>query len=148
MLHLISSCFLAWGVSANFAPQNVQKWSPKNVQCQLYSKYCKICGLVWWLRIYPSDQVQLHSLVCLTGGSELSLMGHCLVTEELAYACTAISTAIDATDLGVILLPQSLCLLRCCFRDYACDDTAVCYDGDKKKNAAGVGDKEGGGPVF
>jgi len=35
------------------------------------------------------------------GGLELPILDSCLVTEELAYACTGITLAIEGTGLGV-----------------------------------------------
>lgn len=41
------------------------------------------------------------------GGLGLGAMSACIVTEEIGYACTGISTAIDAARLGVSLrFPQ------------------------------------------
>ena len=39
-------------------------------------------------------------LLCL-GGLGLGIFDACLVTEELAYGCTGIQTAIEANSLGV-----------------------------------------------
>lgn len=39
---------------------------------------------------------------------EFSSFDGCLVTEELAYGCTGISTAIEGTELGVSLFLQYL----------------------------------------
>lgn len=35
------------------------------------------------------------------GGLDLGIFDTCLVTEELAYGCTGIQTAIEANSLGV-----------------------------------------------
>lgn len=37
----------------------------------------------------------------ITGGLESGIFDSSLVTEELAYGCTGITTAIDASSLGV-----------------------------------------------
>lgn len=39
---------------------------------------------------------------------EFSSFDGCLITEELAYGCTGISTAIEGTELGVSLFLQYL----------------------------------------
>ncbi|KAL3247241.1 hypothetical protein MRX96_057176 [Rhipicephalus microplus] len=36
------------------------------------------------------------------GGPSLSLSSHCLVTEEVAYGCSAIKTVLEGSDLGVM----------------------------------------------
>lgn len=38
--------------------------------------------------------------LCL-GGMGLSIFDNCLITEELAYGCTGVQTAIEANSLGV-----------------------------------------------
>lgn len=40
-------------------------------------------------------------LVSVSGGLELSVFDGCLVAEELAYGCTGIMTALEASGLGV-----------------------------------------------
>lgn len=40
------------------------------------------------------------SLLC-SGGMGLSIFDNCLITEELAYGCTGVQTAIEANSLGV-----------------------------------------------
>lgn len=55
-----------------------------------------------------------------SGGMGLSIFNNCLVTEELAYGCTGVQTAIEANSLGVssrlfLLLPFHLHLLNGCF---------------------------------
>ena len=42
----------------------------------------------------------------LTGGLGLGILDTCVVTEELAYGCTGIQTAIEANSLGVSILAQ------------------------------------------
>lgn len=44
-----------------------------------------------------------HSCVGLvfSGGMGLSIFDSCLITEELAYGCTGVQTAIEANSLGV-----------------------------------------------
>lgn len=37
----------------------------------------------------------------LTGGMGLTIFDNCLITEELAYGCTGVQTAIEANSLGV-----------------------------------------------
>lgn len=36
-----------------------------------------------------------------SGGMGLSIFDSCLITEELAYGCTGVQTAIEANSLGV-----------------------------------------------
>lgn len=36
-----------------------------------------------------------------SGGMGLTIFDNCLITEELAYGCTGIQTAIEANSLGV-----------------------------------------------
>lgn len=36
-----------------------------------------------------------------TGGMGLGIFDACLITEELAYGCTGVQTAIEANSLGV-----------------------------------------------
>jgi len=49
------------------------------------------------VRFYLNSQPSLF----VTGGLELGSLEACLVTEELAYACSGIGTAVLANDLGV-----------------------------------------------
>ena len=58
---------------------------------------------------YPWDIIKkAHSLGLINmhipkdqGGLDLGIFDTCLVTEELAYGCTGIQTAIEANSLGV-----------------------------------------------
>lgn len=40
-----------------------------------------------------------------TGGLEMGVFEDCLVAEELAYGCTGVKTAMEASGLGVSDLP-------------------------------------------
>jgi acyl-CoA dehydrogenase len=42
-------------------------------------------------------------ILYLLGGLGLGIFDTCLVTEELAYGCTGIQTAIEANSLGVCI---------------------------------------------
>lgn len=49
----------------------------------------------------------------LTGGLGLGILDACLVTEELAYGCTGVQTAIEANSLGVtsvLLIKVTYCV--------------------------------------
>lgn len=39
--------------------------------------------------------------ILVAGGMGLSIFDSCLITEELAYGCTGVQTAIEANSLGV-----------------------------------------------
>lgn len=43
----------------------------------------------------------LEDLTILTGGLDLGVFDGCMVAEELAYGCTGIMTAMEASGLGV-----------------------------------------------
>lgn len=45
--------------------------------------------------------VPLPSHCNITGGMEMGVFDACLVAEELAYGCTGIMTAMEASGLGV-----------------------------------------------
>ena len=40
-------------------------------------------------------------VICVLGGPGLGIMDSCIITEELAYGCTGVQTAIEANSLGV-----------------------------------------------
>ena len=42
-----------------------------------------------------------HLSYFFLGGMGLSIFDSCLITEELAYGCTGVQTAIEANSLGV-----------------------------------------------
>lgn len=42
-----------------------------------------------------------NNLQFLSGGMGLTIFDNCLITEELAYGCTGVQTAIEANSLGV-----------------------------------------------
>ena len=45
-------------------------------------------------------------LLTCTGGLGLGIFDACMITEELAYGCTGIQTAIEANSLGVTCQPR------------------------------------------
>lgn len=74
---------------------------------------------------YPWDIIKkAHSLGLINmhipkdqGGLDLGIFDTCLVTEELAYGCTGIQTAIEANSLGVGIAHEftNLSIYRCYF---------------------------------
>lgn len=53
-------------------------------------------------RIIQSVNVKIRfKIIYIAGGLESGNFDGCLVTEEFAYGCTGITTAIDASSLGV-----------------------------------------------
>lgn len=50
--------------------------------------------------IYHLDS-RTHVCILFLGGMGLSIFDSCLITEELAYGCTGVQTAIEANSLGV-----------------------------------------------
>lgn len=46
----------------------------------------------------------LLSKTIFVGGLNLGTFDTCLITEELAYGCTGVQTAIEANSLGVSVL--------------------------------------------
>lgn len=48
------------------------------------------------------------------GGLGLGIIDSCLITEELAYGCTGVQTAIEANTLGVSYVKKLITLLGCC----------------------------------
>jgi len=43
-----------------------------------------------------------HSIPASVGGMEMGIFDTCILTEELAYGCTGVSTAIEANELGSV----------------------------------------------
>lgn len=51
--------------------------------------------------------------VLYSGGMGLSTFDTCLITEEIAYGCTGIQTAMEANSLGVSYSSCLLVLVTC-----------------------------------
>ena len=72
--------------------------------------YCDVCMCLWLVpeiqltKIASNNNIIKPLLTC-TGGLGLGIFDACMITEELAYGCTGIQTAIEANSLGVTCQP-------------------------------------------
>lgn len=72
------------------------------------------CVMSAWYLSRGTDDAYVRSVNTLdnfTGGLDMGVFEGCLVAEELAYGCTGIMTAMEASGLGV----SGLSCLSMCF---------------------------------
>ena len=71
-------------------------------------------------------------MVCVsTGGMQLGILDTCIITEELAYGCTGVQTAIEANSLGVSLRFTHESLSPCFFCQGP-ESIFLAWDGEKR----------------
>ena len=66
--------------------------------CLFGSIWPTVCCVMW---VYVCFGNLYRMIVFFVGGMGVSILESCIMTEELAYGCTGIQTAMEASSLGV-----------------------------------------------